>query len=114
MAKLTFVGQGNVDALADELKKRFPKTGVSCELVDEARNATNETIMLVFEKYFMRVKNRVSVSILIYPVTDGIGVAVIGSGGGQGALLSFDWGSEDSIAQSAGNILLELGFREID
>ena len=113
MAKLTFEGQGNVDALANELKARFPEAGISCELVDEARNASSETILLVFEKYFMRVKNRVSASILIYPVEDGIQVDVIGSGGGQGALFSFDWGSEDSIAQTAGGILLDLGFREI-
>jgi len=113
MAKLTFVGQGNAEALALELNERFSKSGISCEWVDEARNTSGDTILLVFEKYFMRVKNRVSVSILIYPFNDGIKVDVIGSGGEQGAFLSFDWGSEDSIVQSAGNILLDLGLHEV-
>lgn len=112
MAKLTFVGQGNGEALAEELRIQFPQSGISCEWVDEARNTAGDTILLAFEKYFMRVKNRVSVNVLIYPFSDGIKIDVIGSGGGQGAFLSFDWGSEDSIIQSAGNILRDLGFQE--
>ncbi len=99
--------------LANDLTALFRRSGISCILVDEARNATRDTILLVFEKYYMRVENRVSASVLIYPFKDGIKVEVIGSGGGQSVFFRFNWGSEISIARSMGKILLELGFTEV-
>lgn len=113
MAKLRFEGNGNVHALADELRINFPHKGISCTLVDDAINATNDTVLLVFDKYFMRVENRVTLSVLIYPITDRLRVEVIGSGGGQGLFFRYNWGSETSLVRSMGKLLMELGFWEV-
>lgn len=113
MSKRMFVGQGNVHELAKKLKIAFPNAGMSCTLVDEAHNEANDTMLLVFEKYFMRVKNRVSLSILIYPFMDKVKVDLIGSGSGQGPFLKFSWGSEESIVDTAAQILFDLGFKQV-
>jgi hypothetical protein len=113
MAKLRFEGMGNIHALADELKMRFPHTGASCLLVEEARNANDDTILLVFDKYYMRVENRVSLSVMIYPFMNRTKVEVIGSGGGRSLFFRYNWGSETSLTRSMGRLLMELGFWEV-
>ena len=57
-----------------------------------------ETILLVFEKYFMRTSSRASLSVIIENLSGTTAVYSIGSGGGTGALFSFDWGAGDSFA----------------
>jgi hypothetical protein len=113
MAKLRFEGMGNIHALGDELKIRFPHSGVSCLLVDEAHNANDDTILLVFDKYYMRVENRVSLSVMIYPYQNRTKVEIIGSGGGKSLFFRYNWGSETSLIRSMGRLLMELGFWEV-
>ena len=109
--------RGTLDPLqtVQQIKTLFPSTGLSVQLVDEAHRlmSGSETHLLVFEKYFMRVKNYVSLSIMVtgdQGVTD---VYAIGSGAGNDALFGFDWGSEGDIVASFSTIIERIGFKQI-
>lgn len=61
--------------------------------IDESR----KVIILVFEKYFMRIEGRAGVTVLVDDTSGVTDVRVITSGVGQGFFLSFDWGASYSM-----------------
>lgn len=61
--------------------------------------------ILVYERYFYRVGNRVSLVIIIDNIYGGTRVKAIGSGGGQGILANDDWGAAASFAFEIKDIL---------
>jgi len=79
----------------------------SAELVDKYYTYGNsgECYVLVFEKYFMRTSSRASLTVFITNISGVTRVHAVGSGGGQGTFLSFDWGAASSFA---GNVAAAL------
>jgi len=115
MAIMTFRGLLSPAETVSEIKRRFHGTALSCQLVDEAHKFMGSTTasLLVYEKYFMRAKNRVSLSIMITSDMGVTDVFAIGSGGGQGPLFSFSWGSEEDFVSSFSRIIKQIGFDQI-
>lgn len=112
MAKVTMRGTGNLEEIAKELVDKIQESGMSCELVDSSKRDHN--ILLVFEKYYMRAKNRASLSIMLTKNDRYIYADIIGSGGGQGALFSFSWGAEGDFVDSGKSIMAEMGFEVLN
>lgn len=112
MSIRTMSGNGDIDQIAQIITSEMQESAVSCQLVDSVRRDWGPfiSILLVFEKYFMRASNRASLSIMLNQLEDLVTVDIIGSGGGQGPLLSFSWGAEDSFVATTVDILSELGF----
>jgi len=115
MAIMTFRGDLDPQETLDQIKVLFPSTGISVQLVDEAHRSMNNAVvhLLVFEKYFMRVKNYVSLSLMILGVEGMTEVVAVGSGAGNDVIFSFDWGSEEDIVHSFSKIIEKLGFSRI-
>ena len=113
MAGITMTGRGDVSGIAGMLSERIQGSGISCRLVDtmQRRLGDGDLIVMVFEKYFMRASNRVSLTVVISGREGEVQVDAIGSGGGQGPLFSFSWGAEESFAGTVQRILADSGFR---
>jgi hypothetical protein len=113
MATVRLSGKGNIDEVSALLKSGITASGLSCELVDSSIRSVGgeKAILLVFEKYYMRASNRASLSIMLTHDGDTVYVDAIGAGGGQGALLKFSWGAEESFVSIVPNILNRMGFR---
>ncbi|KNY27373.1 DUF6054 family protein [Pseudobacteroides cellulosolvens] len=60
---------------------------------------------LVFEKYFMRVSNRVALVVIADNLKGVTDVRAIATGSSQGWLFNFDWGAADDFANSVRTIL---------
>ena len=54
--------------------------------------------VLVFEKYYQRVNNRLILTVVIDIITGRTRVHYASGGGGEGMLFRFDWGAADSFA----------------
>lgn len=67
MASLTLRGEGRVGEIAALLVREVPRCGMSCELVEEIRRSLgNDSVyVLVFEKYYMRASNRVTLTVVV-------------------------------------------------
>jgi hypothetical protein len=94
MIKLTVsLAPGEVE---DIIERAVEHSGLSVEKIDTHHSKApdgREAILLVYDKYYMRNSSRASLSILIENVSGDTTVVAIGSGGSQGALINFDWGS---------------------
>ncbi|AOT70888.1 DUF6054 family protein [Geosporobacter ferrireducens] len=62
---------------------------------------------LVFEKYFMRVKNRVALIIILEDFKGETGLRVISTGSSEGMFINFDWGAANSFVGSVERILAD-------
>jgi len=115
MAIMIFKGAVAPQTALSLIKQQFPSTGLSVELVDEAHKLMNgsEAHLLVFEKYFYRVKNRVSLSLMITHENGMTEIYAVGSGAGQGAIFNFGWGSEESLVSSFASMIVNHGFTKI-
>lgn len=60
---------------------------------------------LIFEKYFMRVKNRVALVVIIDNIYGQTDVRSVSTGSSEGMIFNFDWGAADSFASSVHDIL---------
>lgn len=112
MAKITMKGKGVMEEVAAKLHQGILDTGMSVELVNESRQIVNDTVVLfrVYDKFFYRANNRVSLSVQIIGYQDEITVIGIGSGGGQGAIFRMDWGAEEDFSRAIIRPLQQLGF----
>ena len=112
MASLTLRGEGRVGEIAALLVREVPKCGMSCELVEEIRRSlgNGSVYVLVFEKYYMRASNRVTLTVVVSQ--DGSDVVVDAvSAGGQGAVFKYDWGAEDEFAAEVEQVLKGSRFK---
>jgi hypothetical protein len=113
MASLSMSGKGSVEDIADMLSEEIQKSAMSCQLVDEVRCSVGgyPVRVMVFDKYYMRVKNRASLTVVVTGENGTVRVDVVASGGGQGAIFSFSWGAEENFASTVENILRSQGFQ---
>lgn len=67
----------------------------------EGKNMTT----LVFEKYFMRVKNRVALVVILEDFKGDTSLRVVSTGSSEGMFINFDWGAANSFVSSVERIL---------
>lgn len=113
MAVTHLVGDYSLVQTIELIKQKLPKTALSLEFVDEGYiQSDTVSYLIVFEKYFMRVKNRVSLSIMLSEINHKTEIIAIGSGAGQGAIFSFDWGSEEDFVYDFTQFMESFGYRK--
>jgi len=112
MSLVQLVGNYTLDQTLNIIKEEVPKLGISLEFVDEGfiESETGLTYLIVYEKYFMRVGNRVSLSIMVSEVKGKTQIVAIASGASQSVLFSFDWGSEDDFVSEFTRLMLSYQF----
>ena len=115
MATIVPRGRGDLSRLADGLLEGVLAKGMSCELVEQTERTGGGArfAFLVFEKFFFRASNRLSLSALLIEQGGLIDATLVGAGGGQGPLLRFDWGSEENFAGVGAEVLEGLGFTRV-
>ena len=72
-------------------------------LLDEYRRTLDDkkVIMLVFEKYYMRTKNRATLTVAIDNLEGKTRVHLSSGGGGDGMIFRFSWGANSSFLNLA-------------
>jgi hypothetical protein len=78
-------------------------SGMSVEQIGSHHSTSPDgkaAILLVYDKYYMRNSSRASLSVLIENIEGSTTVVAIYSGGSQGALFNFDWGSANSFEKA--------------
>jgi hypothetical protein len=84
------------------------KQNENADLVhEETHNLGNGSYIgtLIFEKYYMRVKNRVALVVIIDNIYGQTDVRSIATGSSEGMIFNFDWGAADSFSNSVQDIL---------
>lgn len=61
--------------------------------------------IMIFEKYYMRNESRISLTISVDDLAGTTRVCATTSGGGQGALFSFDWGAGKNYIKTISEIV---------
>ena len=112
MVRVAMEGFGNVNEVVEVIKNQILKGALSADLTSEVFRGEegSETILLVFEKYFMRVSSRASLSVLILNNNGDITVDSIGGGAGQGPVFKMAFRAEEDFAESVIAPLEKLGF----
>ena len=114
MAILCLKGQGDPSQIASILQKELSSNnGVSCNLLHKVQRTpgTGLVIVMVFEKYYARVSNCVSLTITISSDGDTIFVDAISSGAGTGAFFKCSWGAEEKFLAVVPTILRPYNFK---
>lgn len=84
------------------------KENMDADLVHEETHDLSKGIYigtLIFEKYYMRVKNRVALVVIIDNIYGQTDVRSVSTGSSEGMIFNFDWGAADSFAGSVQDIL---------
>lgn len=90
------------------IKNAIINGSISGELIDAYTINTPqglECIVLIFEKYYNRVSNRLTLTVVIDDFCEKTRVHYISGGGGEGFLFNFDWGASESFASVVPNTL---------
>jgi hypothetical protein len=95
---------------ANYLTGEIESSGLSCSLIEEDVEVINgvTVIVRVFEKYYMRNNSRASLALAVAGNENECHVTAIGSGGGESALFSFDWGAGDDFVSVVEKALLSF------
>lgn len=93
------------------IKNHIMTLGISNVLVDEINDGVHW--FAVYDKYYIRASNRVSLSINVYKRDKYVYVEAIAAAGGRGALINFSWGSESDFLQAFYELIIADGFIEV-
>lgn len=63
-------------------------------------DGVNTMAVLIYEQYYYRVQNRVTLTVIVDKVGGRTHVRLVSTGGGTGVLLRFDWGASYSMEKS--------------
>lgn len=77
------------------LQKEIVGGSFSGEMVDIYK--INNVYVAVFEKYFYRVSNMITATVVVSESEYGTKVHVVSAGSSQGWLIKFDWGAASSF-----------------
>lgn len=96
------------------IKTHFGNDSVGADLVTDQRqqSADMEVCLLIFEKYYMRIKGMANLTIQLIKRDNELSAVVVGSGGGSG-ILNISLGANSEFADECAYVLKELGFVEI-
>ena len=78
---------------------------IDCHAIGEEDG--RRCIVLVFEKHYSRVGNRLTLTVTVDDLSGRTRVHMVGGGGGEG-LFGFDWGAADSFEQMVVSALEEF------
>lgn len=94
---------------------KYIKEKINGEFITHIEHKFDDTYsgMIVFEKYYIRNGSYANLCIMLSGRKDKIYADIIGSGGGNG-IFNISWGANSDFAQSAGEVLKSLGFKEIE
>ncbi len=110
MAKISLRGRGTTPDIARVINEGLG--GGMCSLIDSVvvNTGGDPTYVMVFEKYYMRVSNRASLTVVVAGANGMVTVDAIGTGGGQGMIFRFSWGADEDFAESVARLLEPMGF----
>lgn len=99
MSQTYYVSTG-VDETADMINRAVVDRSVTGECIDRhrANSSCGQYVMLVFEKLYGRVSNRLTLTVLIDDFEGKTKVHFVSGGGGQSVLFRFDWGAASSFS----------------
>lgn len=111
MAKFEKRVSGNFEAIVDRLHGDIMQSGLSMNLVDRSdyRCGNTKAAVCIYDKYFMRNKNRASLSLTVVDSGSEIFISAIGAGGGAGVLFNFSWGAETELADVVADSVRRMG-----
>jgi len=94
-----------------ELLPKINSKGLSMEIVYNTRYqlAEKHVGIVVFEKYYYRVQNYVTLTVILLEDDDELVCEAISSGAASG-LLKITWGADTSMLNCARDSLLDIGF----
>lgn len=110
MAKLRMKKIGNLKDEVKLLDEEVLKLGKSMEKAD-AFLIEDIHYFAVYEKYYYRANNYVTLSIHLYKQEDTIWIEAISAGGG-GGILKISWGSEQDFLTDFEELMQKQGYHE--
>ncbi len=112
MSKFEKTVKGDIRKISEQLNDDILNSAFSMNLVDEAYDSYGgcEIIIKVYDKYYMRNSSRASLTLTLFSKGEHVFVSAIGSGGGTGAIIRFDWGAENNMTSIVEESLYKMGY----
>ncbi|MFA5342039.1 MAG: DUF6054 family protein [Clostridia bacterium] len=112
MSKFEKTIKGDIAKISDQLNDDILNSAFSMNLVEESYDSysDSEVIVKVYDKYYMRNSSRASLTLTIFRKGDNLFISAIGSGGGTGAIIRFDWGAENDLTSIVEDSLYKMGY----
>lgn len=107
MADTVFMTVLSVDEAEKKICDYIINTNITGELLSRYELLSDQSrkcIILVFEKYFMRVDKRLTLTVVIENLSGPTRVHSTAAGGGAG-FFRFDWGASENFARAPGEAL---------
>jgi hypothetical protein len=112
MSKFEKTVKGDIQEISGKLDEDILNSAFSMSLVDQSYDSYGgcSLIVKVYDKYYMRNSSRASLTLTLFSKGDDVFISAIGSGGGTGALIRFDWGAEDNMTSIKEDSLYKMGY----
>jgi len=111
MGHVVLKGKGDINEIADFLMDGMISLTSTPPQKIHREIGTNEFILLIFEKHFLRNNSRATLTVLINRDADELIIDAIGSGGGTGVIFNFSFGANSSFAYRVAEVLQPKGFK---
>lgn len=101
----------DLTSLSRVIAKKITDSGAELIFQDLQKGSDTEVLLLVFEKYYFRTGSYTALTVQCTGSGDIQRAVIVGTGGGSG-LFNLSFGSNESFAQTAKQILEACGFEE--